>query len=34
MGRLPAVELNDNLAGAVVVNLLELANVTCSQISM
>jgi len=26
-----SVELDDNLAGAVVINLLELANVACSQ---
>ena len=25
----PAVELDDNLAGSVVIDLLELANVTC-----
>lgn len=26
---LPAVQLDDNLAGAVVINLLELSNVAC-----
>ena len=31
---LPAVQLDDNLAGAVVVNLLELSDITFEAVSM